>query len=220
VKAAEFINEHHLTGKIFNHIDFGGYLIDHVPQKSYIDARNEVMGEQLAREYLQTNSADGLKQLVRKHRPDIILFPHKDGLSWLEFLQHDTTEWRLAYFDELAAVYLRNGYAAEVPAVDSNSTMSKLDVLAPQELDSVLRRNFQRGGFDPFIRDQYFPVRESELSAFCSDNGWDRLAIRYAVEGIKRTTVPCPEIFYNLSIFFQKLGDRDRAELCLRRASE
>jgi len=220
VKAAEFINEHHLTGKIFNHIDFGGYLIDHVPQKSYIDARNEVMGEQLAREYLQTNSADGLKQLVRKHQPDIILFPHKDGLSWLEFLQHDTTEWRLAYFDELAAVYLRNGYAAEVQAVDSNSTMSKLDVLAPQELDSVLRRNFQRGGFDPFIRDQYFPVRESELSAFCSDNGWDRLAIRYAVEGIKRTTVPCPEIFYNLSIFFQKLGDRDRAELCLRRASE
>jgi hypothetical protein len=98
--------------------------------------------------------------------------------------------------------------------------MSKLDVLAPQELDSVLRRNFQRGGFDPFIRDQYFPVRESELSAFCSDNGWDRLAIRYAAEGIKRTTVPCPEIFYNLSIFFQKLGDRDRAELCLRRASE
>ena len=220
VKAAEFINEYHLTGKIFNHIDFGGYLIDHGTQKSYIDARNEVMGEDLAREYLQTSTADGLKQLVQKYQPDIILFPHKDGLSWLEFLQHDTTAWRLAYFDELAAVYLRNGYASEVPAVDSNSTMSKLGELAPPELDSVLRRNYQRSVFDPFIRDQYFPVKESELSAFCSDNGWDRLAIHYAVEGIKRTTVPCPEIFYNLSIFFQKLGDRDRAELCLRRASE
>jgi hypothetical protein len=220
VRAAEFLNDRHLTGKLFNHIDFGGYLIDHVAQKSYIDARNEVMGEALAREYLQTNSADGLRQLIRKYQPDIVLFPHKDGLSWLELLQHDTTEWRLVYFDELAAVSLRTGYAAEVPAVNPDSLMGSLGALASQELDSVLRRTFQKGIFDPFIRNQYFPVKESELSAFCSDNGWDRLAIRYAAEGIRRTTVPCPEIFYNLSIYFQKVGDRDRAELCLRRASE
>jgi hypothetical protein len=220
VKAADFLNDHHLTGKLFNHIDFGGYLIDHVPQKSYIDARNEVMGEELAREYLQTNSADGLRQLVQKYQPDIVLFPHKDGRSWLELLQRDTAGWRLVCFDELAAVYLRNGYATEVPAVNPDSLMASLGALVPQELDLALRRTFQKGVFDPFIRDQYFPVRESELSAFCSDNGWDRLAIRYAAEGIRRTTVPCPEIFYNLSIYFQKVGDRERAELCLRRASE
>ncbi|MDP2884009.1 MAG: hypothetical protein Q8P51_03180 [Ignavibacteria bacterium] len=220
VKAAEFLNERHLTGEIFNHIDFGGYLIDHVPQKSYIDARNEVMGEDLAREYLETNSANGLRQLVQKYQPDVILFPHKDGLSWLEFLQSDPAGWRLVYFDELAAMYLRNGYAGEVLAVHHDSMMASLGGLLPAELDSVLRRSFQKSVFDPFIRGQYFPVRESELSAFCSDNGWDRLAIRYAVEGIRRTTVPCPEIFYNLSIYFQKVGDRDRAELCLRRASE
>jgi len=220
VKAADFLNDHHLTGILFNHIDFGGYLIDHVPQKSYIDARNEVMGEELAREYLQTNSAGGLRQLVQKYQPDIILFPHKDGRSWLELLQRDTAGWRLVCFDELAAVYLRNGYATEVPAVDPDSLMASLGALVPQELDLALRRTFQKGVFDPFIRDQYFPVRENELSAFCSDNGWDRLAIRYAAEGIRRTTVPCPEIFYNLSIYFQKVGDRERAELCLRRASE
>lgn len=220
VKAAEFLNEHHLTGKIFNHIDFGGYLIDHVPQKPYIDARNEVMGEDLAREYLRTNSADGLRQLVEKYQPDVVLFPHKDGLSWLEFLQSEPAGWRLVYFDELAAMYLRNGYADEVPAVHRDSMMTSLGGLLPAELDSVLRRSFEKNVFDPFIRGQYFPVRESELSAFCSDNGWDRFAIRYAVEAIRRTTVPCPEIFYNLSIYFQKVGDRDRAELCLRRASE
>lgn len=220
VNAAEFLNEHHLRGKIFNHIDFGGYLVDHVPQKLYIDARNEVMGEGLAREYFQTNSAIGLNQLVQKYKPDVVLFPHKDGLSWLEFLQSDPTGWRLVYFDELAAMYLRNGYAAEVLALHPDSIMASLGGLVPQEQDSVLRRSFQKGLFDPIIRGQYFPVKESELSAFCSDNGWDRLAIRYAVEGISRTTVPCPEIFYNLSIYFQKVGDRDRAELCLRRASE
>ncbi len=220
VKAAEFLNGQHLEGKILNHIDFGGYLIDHLPQKSYIDARNEVMGEDLAREYLQTNSAVGLRRLIQKYQPDIILFPHKDGLSWLELLQADTTDWRLVYFDELAAVYLRNGYAAGVAALDPRALMSSLGPLAPEELESLLTRNFQRGVLDPLVRQQYFPVMESELSAFSSDNGWDSLAIRYALEGVRRTTVPCPEIFYNLSIYFQKLGDRDRATLCLRRATE
>ena len=220
VKAAEFLSRHQLGGKIFNHIDFGGYLIDHVPQKIYIDARNEVMGEDLAREYLQTNSPAGLQQLVDSNRPDIILFPHKDGASWLEYLHSDTARWRLVYFDELAAVYLRNGYARTLPALDPDSMMQSLGEISPGETDSILRRSFQRGLFDQFVRDQYFPVRESELSAFCSDNGWDRLAIRFGVESIKRSTIPCPELFYNLSIYFQRMGEKERAEFCLKRASE
>jgi hypothetical protein len=135
-------------------------------------------------------------------------------------MQRDTSAWRLVYFDEFAAVYLHRGYAVEVPAVNPDSAMSSLGAVSPSELDLILNRNFQKGVFDPFIRSQYFPVKESELSAFCSDNGWDRLAVRYAVEGISRATVPCPEIFYNLSIYFQRLGGRNRAEFCLRRASE
>jgi hypothetical protein len=220
VKAAEFLNEHQLTGKIFNHIDFGGYLIDHVPQKVYIDARNEVMGEDLAKEYLQTYSPTGLQNLVDRYTPDIILFPHKDGASWLEFLQGDTARWRLVYFDELAAIYLRNGYAASLPAIQPDTLLAALGELSGPELNAILHRSFERGVLARFTQGQYFPVRESELSAFCSDNGWDHLALRYAVEAIRRSTISCPEIFYNMSIYFQNVGDKERAELCLKRASD
>ncbi|HTY39278.1 MAG TPA: hypothetical protein VMH23_19335 [Bacteroidota bacterium] len=220
VKAANFLTTHRLEGRVLNHIDFGGALLDRLPQKIYIDGRNEVMGESLAQEYLLTYSPDGLKQLVGKYAPDIIIFPHKEGASWLEYVQSDTTTWRLVYFDELAAVYLRKGYAEAVTRLTEDAVWSSLDPLSGEEADSILNRGFGQVFFAQFIRDQYFPVRESELSAFCSDIGWDRLAIIYGVEAVQRSTVPCPEFFYNLSIYFQKIGDKQRAGFCLRRASE
>lgn len=95
VHAADFMKRHGLTGRIFNHLDFGGFLINQFPSKVYIDGRNEVMGEDLGREFLETNTNSGLQRLVAKYQPDIILFPHKSGATWLSYVQSDTESWRL-----------------------------------------------------------------------------------------------------------------------------
>ena len=76
---------------------------------------------------------------------------------------------------------------------------------------SASPRSISRGVFDPYVRAQYFPVKESELSAFCSANGWSQLAILYALEALRLSTVPCPEVFMNLSVYYEETGDRERA---------
>jgi len=69
VKAADFLDQHGLTGRILNHLDFGGYLINRFPTKVYIDGRNEVMGEDLGREFLETKTRVGLQRLAAKYQP-------------------------------------------------------------------------------------------------------------------------------------------------------
>ena len=90
-----------------NHISFGGYFMHALPQQIFIDGRNEVIGESFAREYVKSSTPEGLDELVRRNRPDIAAFPHKEGLSWVSYFSRDTLNWRLAYFDEVAALYLR-----------------------------------------------------------------------------------------------------------------
>jgi hypothetical protein len=219
VGAVDFLKEKNLTARILNHINFGGYFIDHLSQPVYIDGRNEVMGEELANEYLGSNTPGGLRELSEKYNAHIMAFPHKDGAAWLDYARMDTTHWRLVYFDELAAIYLRNDYALSVPRVNPDSVLASLGSISSSAMDAVLQRSFRKGFFDPLFRDQYFPVKESEKSVFCSDNGWPHLAIRLAMEGIRRSSVDCPELFYNLAMYFDDVGDRSRAAFCRARAN-
>lgn len=46
---------------------------------------------------------------------------------------------------------------------------------------------------------------------------WIEPAIRYGVEGLRRSTVDVPEMYYNLAEAFRLRGDWERAIYCYRR---
>ena len=217
VQAAAFLVSNHLYGRIMNHISFGGYFMHALPQQIFIDGRNEVIGESFAREYVKSSTPEGLDELVRRYRPDIAAFPHKEGLSWVSYFSRDTLNWRLAYFDEVAALYLRRNYAEHIPRLTEHLFASARQRRTIADVDSLLRKDFKRGLLDPFVRGQYFPVKESESSVFCSYIGWRFSAISLGLDAIERSTIECPEVFLNLGNYFFSVQDYRRSAVCFER---
>src|SRR4051812_27381367 len=63
-------------GRIFNAIEAGGYLAMHRPEeKTFIDGRLEVMGEQFYVEYLRAICGAGWDQVEERYRPTLALVP-------------------------------------------------------------------------------------------------------------------------------------------------
>jgi len=222
VKATDFLITRNLQGRMMNHINFGGYLMYKLGpnHRIFIDGRNEVIGENFAEEYLQTNENKTIGNVVRKYQPELAIFPHKEALSWVNYFMHDTTNWRLVYFDELAAIYLRKGYANEVPSFDPSKDTSLFNKLSRKELNALLQKKVTRPFLDKYLKKQYYPVSESERAVFSYYNGWISEAISFTVTGLNRSTVDCPELYLNLAIYFLALGDVTNTRICLDRFEE
>ncbi len=74
VRACEFLTQNHLDGKIINSLDAGDWLDWKGPQKTFIDGRLDVMGEELLGEYSASLDESGLGLLTQKYSPDIVFF--------------------------------------------------------------------------------------------------------------------------------------------------
>jgi hypothetical protein len=109
-RAVQYLLDNHLEGKILNHFNFGGFLIYRMPQKVAIDGRLEVMGQEFFLKYLNDWNPIDKGPILSKYKPEIVIFPHESEFLWIHYFKQDTS-WRLLYFDEFAAVYLKKGYA-------------------------------------------------------------------------------------------------------------
>ncbi|MGB2868062.1 MAG: hypothetical protein WBD36_06410, partial [Bacteroidota bacterium] len=215
-KACTFVLEHRLGGKVLNHFNFGGFLILRLPQRVFIDGRNEVVGERFYSEYSQLWNDPDKNPILKKYNPDIVIFPHLFEDSWVEFFRSDST-WRLVYIDETAAVYCRNGYAREVSRVEPGSIASNFTHTPPEQYDSLLGISYPQSEPRGFFQSVYFPQREIGLSTFCYKNGWFESAVDIGIQGLMRTTVQAPEMYYNLGNFFFEKRDFVRASFCYER---
>jgi hypothetical protein len=216
VEASSFLTENKLDGKILNDFNFGGFLINAIPQKVYIDGRNEVTGEQLYSEYGRYWRGVDKQPLIEKYEPEIIIFAYQDGFLWVHFLKNDSS-WRLVHVDPVAAVYLKSGYAANIPPVDSMFYSDEYRKFADSEMDSLLTRSYPSSGFFLSLRPLYFPLRELDLSTFCYYNDWFDAAIQIGLNGLEKSTVACPEMYYNLGHYFFEKKDFRRSALCYQR---
>lgn len=187
-----------------------------LPQKVFIDGRNEVMGEEFFGEYYTHWSLIDKRPMLNKYHPDIVILPYQNDFLWVHFFNQDTS-WRLAYVDELSAVYLRNGYAPSVPRLDSMSYTHNVQPIPDALIDSVLRRPDPSGSVPLSIREQYFPQREIGLSTFCYYDDRFDAAIQIGLDGLRRSTVPCPEMYYNLGNYFWEKKDYSHAAYCYER---
>ncbi len=218
-KAASFIRENKLDARIVNHFSFGGFLIHAIPQQVFIDGRNEVMGESLVTAYFRYWVPVNKKPLLDEFNPKIVIFPYQNAFLWVHYFTEDTT-WRLSYVDELAAVYLKNGYAEKIPPFHTGDLLSGYERIDTSRIDSILKRPYPAAPPFYLLKKWYFPQKEIAVSTFCYYDDDFGAAIQIGLNGLLRSTVPCPEAYYNLGHYFFQVKDYTRAAYCYQRFLE
>ena len=215
VGAADFLVRHSLDGRIVHHFNFGGHFIQRLPQKVFIDGRNEVLGETLFREYSALWNAEDKSPLLAKYTPDIVVVPTMYEVTWIEYLKRSGA-WRAVHVDEAAAVYLRSGYADTLAAIGDAALLEGMSAYRESDIDPILTGEYRLASFVS-LTPAYFPQREISLSTYCFYD--DRLdaAVQIGLNALTRATVPCPEAYYNLGNFFFAKRDFRRALYCYER---
>jgi hypothetical protein len=102
-----YLREHALRGPIYNHLNFGGYLIGELwPQERvFADGRLEVMGEDFFKRYLDINAGPGWAAMMTRYDPNIALIPITSPQQ-MNRLAKDPA-WQMAAMDGVAVLFLR-----------------------------------------------------------------------------------------------------------------
>ena len=217
--AAQFLRAHHLEGRILNQFSFGGFLMKTLPQPVSIDGRNEVTGEQFYAEYSALWNNPDKKPILGKFHPEIIIFSPLYELPWVDYLRNDST-WRLAFVDETAAIYLKVGYASEIPTVTEQSMSQGYKLIPQDSIDVVLHRPYPKRTSLFTLQRVYLPQKEICLSTFCYYNNWDSISYQIGLNGLMNATVSCPEMYYNLGNYFFDMRQFERSAYCYERFLE
>lgn len=217
--ASKFLRDNHLEGKILNNINFGGFLMYRLPQKVSIDGRLEVMGEKFYTKYTFLWNNILKDQILSEYQPEIVIFPFQYEFLWIHHFKKDTS-WRLLYFDELAAIYIKKGDADSIPSFSYTAQMNQYEYIDSTRIDSILRRDYSHTPQFFRLAKRYLPSRELGLSTFCYyDDRFDE-AIQIGLHGLLRSTEAVPEMYYNLGLYFFEAKDFERAAYCYQRYLE
>ncbi len=102
------LEEHALGGRVFNAIEHGGYLAMHrgPTEKTFIDGRLKVMGEEFYLEYLRAISGEGWDDLEARYQPTVALVP-ANFRALIGRLQGDPA-WALVDVDAVTFLFARD----------------------------------------------------------------------------------------------------------------
>ncbi|MBM4080328.1 MAG: hypothetical protein FJ278_11565, partial [Planctomycetes bacterium] len=109
-RAADFLEEAGVTGRLFNDFETGSYLIwrAHPRRRVFINGNTSFYPPEFFIAYQKVKSGEiSPSQAARKHGLDGFLLSHFSGSEAVvrELVRHGG--WRLAYFDELGCLFLR-----------------------------------------------------------------------------------------------------------------
>jgi hypothetical protein len=105
VEAVAFIQEHHLSGPLYNNFNWGGFLIGNLPDYPVaIDGRTDLYGEDSLRQAYGTLMALRWSEDPALNRANLVLLPATVPLS--RVLER-SPQFRLVYADRLAMVFVR-----------------------------------------------------------------------------------------------------------------
>jgi hypothetical protein len=104
--ALEFMQQEHVSGRIFNSYKFGGYLEWYTPRlKPFIDGRADIfVYNGTFDDYGRVSYLESAIELLDKYNIDYVLYEPKAPLSYL--LDH-SSEWQVIYTDSVARLYRR-----------------------------------------------------------------------------------------------------------------
>jgi tetratricopeptide (TPR) repeat protein len=225
VEAAKFLSEHKLEGRIINDLNSGSWLIWKGPQKVFIDGRLEVTREKFFSEYRITfNYKDGLKILIDKYKPLLILFDHSSSLKWY-FQLRKMDEWRIIYLDEKFVIFARKDYATEYPQANIMKKISEIDIdtsLTESDVWAILktkRQNKLLRFIEGLYKIQDYPYEIMEMGLFAYQSGNFRAAEILHLEFIKRTK-GLYEAYFNLGSIYYRKKELNKSKYCYERVLE
>ena len=169
VDAAEYVKRAGLPGPMFNHLNFGGYLMWAVPQQVFIDGRLEVTGEDFFKTYQQIlSSPEVLERAAEKYGFQWIILPYAVEPMVLAQIS-ENPHWRLAYVDALAVIFFREGPGADrwtdrasiERPVPKAAELKSLPGLGGPERTSPLQR-----WLSGLVRPQRYPLEAKNMGVF------------------------------------------------------
>jgi hypothetical protein len=107
VDAVKFIQNEDISGNMFNHDEFGDYIIYAAwPEyKVFFDGRSDMYGKEKMKEYFKIIGIErGWEEVLNKYNMTWIIFSTKSSLSSF-LLEKD--DWKLIYSDKVANIFVR-----------------------------------------------------------------------------------------------------------------
>jgi len=103
IDAVQYLQAHHLAGRIFNTYQWGGYLIWQ-GYSVFVDGRAEVYGDEILNEYLKANDVQAdWEEPLQRYGVGICLI---ESSSRLAVLLKASGRWQAVYSDNLATVFV------------------------------------------------------------------------------------------------------------------
>lgn len=130
-RAVAFLGEHSPTGPIFNHYDWGGYLIWKLypGRRVFIDGRADLYGEQFFAEFARTYQLkNDWQRPLRQWKVTTVLVPSDSALA--QGLR-GSPNWMVAYEDNQAVILS----AVSVPGAGKGVTVGMQEI-TPLEQDA------------------------------------------------------------------------------------
>lgn len=219
VEATRFLNEQKISGKLLNHLDFGGYLMFNYSEKVFIDGRLELGNQTFYKKYFNSQKPSGFKDLLYEYDPDIIIFPYIKASGWWQHLLKNKS-YKPVYFDGLSAVYLKKDKYVGIPEINKNTL--NIPIISSNDLISEIQKSDKPSRFkavlNGLLTKQYFPIDEQNKATFCFTYGYDQAALYYSYEGLKKSTINPANLYYNLALYFEANNRASEAALCRKRS--
>ncbi|HVZ81512.1 MAG TPA: tetratricopeptide repeat protein [bacterium] len=212
--AANFLKKEKLNGEMLNSLDWGGWLSWEGAGQPFIDGRLEVPSRDRFADYLQSFRSGGLEPFLEKVRPDLLVMEYNTARPWVQQLMA-MPDWRLVYFDENSAIYLRKDYAPQVPRLDMSLWLSarRLAPIPEAELSEQVRSTIPSG---PFARKEY-PIGLGSEGLFALSLGEYPASQALFARQLRIAGGGFEEIFYNLGITCLHLKQWGTGRACLEK---
>jgi len=222
-KSVEFLIKNKLDGVILNQMNSGGWLDWQAPQKTFIDGRTEVMGDDFFKEYMTSFNPGGLARLAEKYKADIIFFNPFAASAWILYLKQ-MPDWRLVYLDEYFAIYLRKDYAPQVTVLDDGSLLKEEGIQTGIAGDAYRLIQLAHPGFgtwlEGFYRPQYYPDGLFTMAMSEFYNSHFETAEALFLETIRRTGGKYYEFELNLGSMYYYMKKYDYSRICMEHVLE
>lgn len=218
-KAASFMIQNRLTGRIINGISLGGWLSWRLAQPVFIDGRLEVMKEDFYEE-LTKSWKDGLNELAGKYNADLIIFNYVKYYPWTVQLA-GMHNWRVIYLDGLTAIFARSGYHENISPLNQDSLLQKYcpgQVRDDKAINDILREN-PEGSWSTFL-DGFWKKTDLasddllNIGSFYLQLKQYPVAAGFLLENLQRTHGRNRFIFYALGDIYTANGDLEKASIC------
>jgi tetratricopeptide (TPR) repeat protein len=170
--AADLINDSNLAGNMFNHYNYGGYLIWKPPDYPvFIDGRLEMYEGQIGKDYMDIlEGIEGYESLLDKYKINFFLINSNEMI--VEKLVYDDN-WKIVFSDGRYLVFVKN---------------------VPQNAD-FLKEHWSKDTEDTFRENYKNALAESRAQIY-TNQGIDAFKsgnIEYAIQNFKAVVILAPE---------------------------